>query len=400
MVHGKLALALICAAVLTPSASASEDVAVFVDGIRVSFDVDPVIINDRTMVPMRAIFEALGAEVTWDEEAQTAVGVRGDVNVSIGVGDPVMYRDGEDITLESPAVIINDRTLVPVRAVSEAFDCAVSWNGDTSTVFIVSDSSEGFFIPELVPEYSGSAYTVINGNVPYFDESEISSVSFESYSELDWLGRCGEAFASLSIDTMPTEERGAIGMIKPSGWVTSKYDFIDGKYLYNRCHLIGYQLSAENANEKNLITGTRYMNTEGMLPFENMTADYIEATGNHVMYRVTPDFRGSELVARGVLMEALSVEDGGSGLCFNVYCYNVQPGVGISYLDGSNHAAVPEDVLTGTETVYILNTRSKKFHYPDCPGVSNMSEKNKREYSGSRAELTAQGYSPCGICAP
>ena len=202
---------------------------------------------------------------------------------------------------------------------------------------------------------------------------------------------------------MPTEERGSIGMVKPSGWVTAKYDFVDGKYLYNRCHLIGYQLSGENANEENLITGTRYMNTEGMLTFENMTADYIDETGNHVMYRVTPDFRGDELVARGVLMEAESVEDDGAGLSFNVYCYNVQPGVVINYADGTSYAEGSAPETTAEEpqgTTYILNVRSMKFHYPDCSGVSNMNPENKREFVGSRDELIADGYSPCGICDP
>ncbi len=400
MIKRKLALALVLAAAAAAPVSAAEDIAVFVDGARVEFDVEPVIINDRTMVPMRRIFEALGAEVSWDEDTHTAVSAFGGINISISAGDPVMYRNGGAIALDSPAVIIDGRTLVPVRALSEAFGCEVNWNSSARTVFIVSEENTGQFIPELVPEYSGSAYTVMNDNIPYFNSDEITQISFESYSELDSLGRCGTAFASLSSDTMPSEKRGEIGMIKPSGWVTAKYDFVDGKYLYNRCHLIGYQLSAENANERNLITGTRYMNVEGMLPFENMTAEYIEETGGHVMYRVTPDFRGSELVARGVLMEALSAEDGGEGLCFNVYCYNVQPGVAINYIDGSSEAVTDVNTDTVIEAVYVLNTRSKKFHYPDCPGISNMSDKNRQEYSGSRAALIAQGYSPCGICDP
>lgn len=192
------------------------------------------------------------------------------------------------------------------------------------------------FSLSLVPEYSGAPYAVINNNTPFFKKNELTETSFEYYSPLDSLKRCGTATASVGVDLMPTSERGGIGQIKPSGWHTVKYDCVDGKYLYNRCHLIGYQLTAENSNEKNLITGTRYMNVKGMLPFENMTADYIKETKNHVMYRVTPVFSGNELVARGVLMEALSVEDNGEGICFNVFCYNVQPGVKIDYKTGDS----------------------------------------------------------------
>lgn len=189
---------------------------------------------------------------------------------------------------------------------------------------------------EEIPAYSGSAYVAVNGNQPFFTEEEYTAASYETYSPLDDLGRCGPAMANVGRDLMPTEERGAIGSVKPTGWQTAKYDFVDGKYLYNRCHLIGYQLTAENANKRNLITGTRYLNVTGMLPFENMVADYIKETNNHVLYRVTPVFDGDDLVAKGVLMEAWSVEDWGEGVCFNVYCYNVQPGVAIDYATGDN----------------------------------------------------------------
>lgn len=189
---------------------------------------------------------------------------------------------------------------------------------------------------EDVPEYSGQPYVIINDNEPYFDNDDLTTQAFEKYSSLDSLGRCGVAYANIGEETMPTEKRGNIGMIKPSGWQIKKYDFIDGKYLYNRCHLIGYQLSGENANEKNLITGTRYMNTEGMLPFENQVADYVQETGNHVLYRVTPVFEGNHLVADGVLMEAMSVEDRGLDIEFNVFVYNVQPGVKIDYATGNS----------------------------------------------------------------
>ena len=187
-----------------------------------------------------------------------------------------------------------------------------------------------------IPAYSGENYVVLNDNKPEFTEEDYTSNTFENYSELDSLGRCGVAYANISKETMPTEERGSIGMIKPSGWHTVKYDIVNGKYLYNRCHLIGYQLSGENANEKNLITCTRQMNTEGMLDFENEVAEYVENTGNHVLYRVTPVFEGDNLLASGVQMEAYSVEDNGEGVSFNVYVYNVQNGIDIDYKTGDS----------------------------------------------------------------
>lgn len=187
-----------------------------------------------------------------------------------------------------------------------------------------------------VPEYGGKPYVGVNNNVPFFAYSDLCAVSYEYYSPLDSLGRCGAAYASIGTDLMPTEERGSIGQIKPTGWHTVKYSVVDGQYLYNRCHLIGFQLTGENANAKNLITGTRYLNIDGMLPFENMVADYIKETKNHVLYRVTPIFDGYALVASGVLMEAFSVEDNGEGICFNVFCYNVQPGVAIDYRTGES----------------------------------------------------------------
>ena len=193
------------------------------------------------------------------------------------------------------------------------------------------------FSLSAIAEYTDKPYVAVNGNVPYFTESELTDQSYEYYSDLDALGRCGTACASIGQDLMPTESRGSIGMVKPTGWHTVKYaGVVDGNYLYNRCHLIGYQLTGENANNKNLITGTRYLNVEGMLPFENMVADYVKETGNHVMYRVTPVFDGNNLLVSGVLMEAKSVEDNGAGILFNVYCYNVQPGVTIDYATGDS----------------------------------------------------------------
>ena len=187
-----------------------------------------------------------------------------------------------------------------------------------------------------VPEFSGEPYVVIGDGTPLFDQGDITAVSYEFYSDLDSLGRCGYTMACIGKDLMPTGDRESISQVKPTGWKQKQYDFVDGKSLYNRCHLIGFQLTGENANERNLITGTRYMNVDGMLPFENMVADYIKETGNHVLYRVTPIFQGDELVARGVQMEAFSVEDGGEGICFHVYVYNNQPGVTIDYATGHN----------------------------------------------------------------
>ena len=257
-----------------------------------------------------------------------------------------------------------------------------------------------------------ATYTVLNNNIPEFSENEITTTAFEEYSELDDLGRCGVAFACIGEEIMPTEERGAIGQIKPSGWQMAKYDIVDGKYLYHRCHLIGYQLSGENANEKNLITGTRYMNVDGMLPFENMVADYIKETKNHVMYRVTPIFEGNNLLAKGVQMEAFSVEDNGEGVSFNVFVNNIQPGIEINYLDGtsklkSNNSSEkttkkeeekPEN--ENSDTIYILNTNTMKFHNEGCSSAKDIKPKNKESFNGTRTWLIDNGYSPCGICNP
>ena len=255
---------------------------------------------------------------------------------------------------------------------------------------------------EEVPEYTGDPWVELDGNVPSFTEEELETIPPEAYSPLDWLGRCGTAVARVGWDTMPTEERGEIGQVKPSGWHTVRYDgLVDGNYLYNRCHLIGYQLTGENANEENLITGTRYLNIEGMLPFENLVADYVDETGNHVLYRVTPVFQDSELVARGVVMEGLSVEDGGEGVSFRVYAYNVQPGVTIDYATGESWLSgeEPEEEQTLTVT-YVLNTNSMRFHRPDCPSVEEMKPQNREETGESRQELLDRGYTPCGQCDP
>ena len=301
-----------------------------------------------------------------------------------------------------------------------------------------------------IPVYSGIPYYEIKGNVPDFtDKEKESKEAFVNYSELDSLGRCGQAFANLCRELMPDEERGPIGQIKPSGWHTVKYnDLIDGNYLYNRCHLIAYSLAGENANEKNLITGTRYLNVDGMQEFENTVREYILKTGHHVLYRVTPYFENDNLVASGVEMEAWSVEDSGQGICFHVYCYNVQPGIMIDYATGdswrieensdnevtevpvseaqaeenpSNDGLAPGsgaviaigeetqddhtnersssgDSFESAERNYVLNTNSRKIHLPDCNSVKDMKEKNKMQVTDSLDNLKNQGFKPCQRC--
>lgn len=294
-----------------------------------------------------------------------------------------------------------------------------------------------------LPAYFGVAYAIANNNRPFFEEDELTTSSYEYYGDLDSLGRCSVAIACIGKDMMPTEPRGSIGQVKPTGWQTVKYDSVDGKYLYNRCHLIGFQLTGENANTKNLITGTRYMNVDGMLPFENMIADYIKETGNHVMYRVTPIFEGNNLLATGVLMEAISVEDEGEGIEFNVYCYNVQPDITIDYATGNSQSAEkpveptnpptpkpeaeptqapapkptqepapkpepkpdPKPVPTQAENVvgakdYVLNRNSKKFHNPECSSADAIKPSNRLDKKDTRDNIISQGYDPCKRCTP
>ena len=284
-----------------------------------------------------------------------------------------------------------------------------------------------------VPAFEGNPYVYVNDGEPTFtDEQRAAEPGHEHYGELDELGRCTAAFAVVGPETQPTEKRGSIGEVRPSGWQMAKYDFVEGKYLFNRCHLLGYQLTGENANERNLITGTRYLNVQGMLPFENAVADYVDATGNHVLMAVMPVFEGSELVARGVHMMAESVEDGGEGVAFNVFCYNVQPGVVIDYGTGESmleEDATPLPDVSGAESApdtasegagageasekgatgsaedkgvaeYVLNTNSKKFHIPSCSSVDQMSPKNREDVEDTRENLIAKGYDPCKRCNP
>lgn len=309
--------------------------------------------------------------------------------------------------VDTPATVIADET-----SVSEASETAEAPESSAAEESIQSAEdvspqhagTETQFSYGSIPAYSGSPYVAVNENIPYFTDEELTTQSFETYSELDSLGRCGVAYACIGQDLMPTEDRESISEVTPSGWNNKEYDFVDGGWLYNRCHLIGFQLTGENANEKNLITGTRSMNVDGMLLFENMTADYIKETGNHVMYRVTPVFEGDELVPRGVLMEGKSVEDNGEGILFNVFVYNVQPGVEINYMTGDSKlteaGGSESSEQNSAEGEYILNTNTKKFHLPDCSSVTDMDEDNREGFSGSREELIDMGYEPCGRCNP
>lgn len=271
-------------------------------------------------------------------------------------------------------------------------------------IYFVIPGPEQETIPTIsldqVPAYSGEPYVVLENNVPKFSESDYVAESYETYGDLDAMNRCTYTVACIGRDLMPTEDRGNIGQVRPTGWVTAKYDFVDGKYLYNRCHLIGFQLTGENANERNLITGTRYMNVDGMLPFENMVADYIKETGNHVLYRVIPVFDGSNLLASGVTMEAWSVEDNGEGICFYVYVYNVQPGVEIDYVTGESWLAEAVAAENEGTQIYVVNTASGKFHADACAQVESIKSENKETFTTTRSQMLAWNFEPAGCCKP
>ena len=356
-----------------------------------------------------------------------------------GCAESTVTSQDNTYAIEQLATIPSELLEASETAVSEpesgqpqenASDTQESQQVTSATDVPTGEGTSAFSLREI-PAYSGTPYTEVNGNKPYFTEAELTTQSFETYSELDSLGRCGVAYANVGQDLMPTEPRGEIGAVKPSGWHLVKYDNVDGKYLYNRCHLIAYMLAAENANPQNLITGTRYLNVQGMLPFETKVCDYVKNTGNHVLYRVTPIFDGDNLLADGVLMEAYSVEDAGEGISFCVFAYNVQPGIGIDYATGDNWAegsgtyqstvasVAEETPVPQPETdtavqitpessapqesqgiTYVLNTNTKKFHYPTCSSVDDMKEKNKQIYTGSRDEVINMGYVPCKRCNP
>ena len=310
------------------------------------------------------------------------------------------------LTLLVPGCASEERTDLPETEVeTEVIESEELAENAEAEPPVDADSVASVQNVQDIPNFTGEPYVVLKDNVPDFTEEELTTEAFEEYSSQDELGRCGTAVASIGQEIMPTEERGSIGHVKPSGWQTVKYnDVIEGNYLYNRCHLIGFQLAGENANKDNLITGTRYLNVEGMLPFENEVADYVQQTGNHVMYRVTPFYQGDDLVAGGVQMEAYSVEDAGEGVQFNIFCYNVQPQITINYTNGDSYITneAPEDSTQDTkeEVTYIVNKNTHKFHRPDCKSVQDMKPKNRKEFTGTRDELIEAGYEPCGNCRP
>ncbi len=368
-----------------------------VNGIETEIDAGrgttPVIKNDRTLVPIRAIIEAFGGKADWEEDTKSVLLTLREDSIKLGIDQSVAYFNDTRKTLDVAPTVINDRTMLPVRFVAEAFRLGVAWDEETKTVTVVQngfEEDEYSRLMEILPEYQGRAYTEVNQNTPFFKDYERIRGSFEYYSDLDEIGRCDVCFASVGKDLMPTEERESISSVTPTGWVNRQYPAIDGGYLYNRCHLIGFQLTGENANKRNLITGTRTMNVEGMLPFEDEIADYVESTGNHVVYRVTPVFQGSNLVADGVLLEAYSVEDEGRGISFCVFCYNVQQGITIDYATG-------ESALNGTllqtemkDVVYRTPT-GKRYHMDaECGG--------KNSYEVALGSAEEDGLTPCSKC--
>jgi len=314
---------------------------------------------------------------------------------------------------EPPAVDSGNSVIVSQVTTASKTNTTVCETTSTANTVTTTTTAAPVKVSFEVPKYTGETFAIINDNEPFFAVGELSDDSFESYSPLDSLGRCGVAVACIGSDLMPTEERESLSSVTPSGWHNNPYSFVDGGYLYNRCHLIGFQLTGENANEKNLITGTRYFNVEGMLPFENMVADYIKETDNHVMLRVTPYYDDDNLVASGVLMEGYSVEDNGEGVCFNVFVYNVQPGVDIDYATGENREAYIPPTTTVAPTVittvttpdppavtvtYILNTNTKKIHRTSCHHVKKIKPSNYQETAASLDSLQEQGYVCCKVC--
>lgn len=403
----KLILSLLCALALCVGALAAEgDVVVSlrlgeermqVNGAATEIDpgrgTKPLIVSERTLVPIRAVIEAFGGTVGWDGATQSAILTMDGDTVRLVLGSTTAYFNDEPRELDVAPVAINERTMLPIRFVAESFGLGVAWDGATGTVSVLRQEfseSEYDALMSTVPEYSDRAWVVVNGNEPFFASYELIPGSFAYYGALDALGRCGVCFSSVGTDLMPTEERESISAVKPTGWINEKYEHVDGSYLYNRCHLIGFQLTGENANEKNLITGTRYLNIEGMLPFENAVAEFVKTTGQRVLYRVTPVFTGDNLLADGVLLEAWSVDDGGEGLSFCVYCYNVQPYVDIDYATGANELS--DAVLPNAAQKIYRTPTGKKYHLDaECGG--------KNSVETTPEEVRAAGLAPCSKCA-
>ena len=388
----------------------------------------PVIVEGRTLLPIRAVIEAFGGDVLWEGETESVILRIGNDEIKLGINRYEAYLNGEEHILDVSPMIINDRTMLPVRFVAEGFGLGISWDSESRTVHIVRDvftEEEYLMLSKLVPDYMGEPRAEINGNVPFFKDYELINAPFEYYSTLDELSRCGVVAASVDEDMMPEEERESISSVKPSGWINKEYDFISGKYLYNRCHLIGYQLTGENANERNLITGTRYLNIEGMLPFENAVDDFADTDGGRVMYRVTPVYFGDNLVAHGVLIEGFGIncddsaflenyseeteKDKNEPISFCVFCYNVQPGIVIDYETGESRAAGEgEDIYpieqlfdiqdntmiedVNEEAIKVYRTPSgKRYHYDaECGGTNS--------FEVTLDEALNAGLSPCNKC--
>ena len=345
--------------------------------------------------------------------------------ISVGITgcDEISFNVNEDTLQDTQVVEADNNNDDDKTEAIETDDCSVDEAKEkvqTTESIVSTIASTKKKTTFTIPKYAGKPYAIINKNVPSFKKTELKKTSYETYAKLDKLGRCGVARANIGRDIMPKEKRGAIGSVKPTGWHTVKYDIVDGKYLYNRCHLIGYQLTGENANKRNLITGTRYMNVDGMLPFEDMVADFVKETGKHVLYQVKPIFEENNLLVTGVHMEAKSVEDNGKGISFNVFIFNVQPGIKINYANGDsclqngktnnskgNKATkaptkkpVKKDKTSSKKNTYILNTNTKKFHKPSCSSTKTISAANKKKYVGYRKDLINKGYSPCKRCNP
>ncbi len=397
---------------LTAFAAAPEDVVVSlqidnpimeVNGVQTEIDpgrtTAPVVHNGRTLVPIRAIVEAFGGTVGWNGDTQTVILTMEEDVIHLTIDNTVAQLNHQAMALDVAPTVINERTMLPVRFVAEGFNLGVAWEEETRTVSVIRngfDEAEYALVKSLVPAYSGQAHVQLNGNKPFFKDYELIEGSFEFYAKLDDLGRCDAAMASVGADLMPTGERESISSVTPTGWINASYDVISGGYLYNRCHLIGYQLTGENANARNLITGTRYLNIDGMLPFENLIDAYVERTDNNVVYRVTPVFSGNNLVADGVLLEAYSVEDNGAGIAFCVYCYNVQPYITIDYATGASALAggsLQPSVPQENKASSVYRTPSgKRYHLDaDCGG--------KNSYKTTLREATAAGLTPCAKCA-
>lgn len=382
----------------------------------------PLIIDGRTVLPIRAVIEAFGGEVSWDGESSSVLLKIGEDMATLTIDSNIAYFNGDERELDVAPCIINSRTMLPIRFIAECFELGIAWESNVKTVHIIRDvftENECERLLELIPDYSEEAYVVLNENMPFFNEYELIDAPFEYYGSLDELERCGVTLASLDEDMMPKEERGSIASVTPSGWINVKYDFVPGGYIYNRCHLIGHQLTGEDANDKNLITGTRYLNIDGMLEFENSIAEYVKRSDSRVMYRVTPVFSEDNLVAHGVLLEALTIgknrdeaEDEATevpeaeneeflSLC--VYCYNVQPGIVINYKTGESRLAEEgEDIYSfdcfgeekAAETaaeVYRTPSGSKYHIDKECGG--------KNSYECTWEDVIEAGLTPCGKCA-